>query len=98
MEEPAPLEDEWFFDKRKSKSDIVIEEPIEEPAADIIDDDFGWASFGKKETKKKKKKERKAIGRLNWNQVYNGRKSTMEESLQRKKVNNGRKSVTEENL
>lgn len=43
VEEPAPLEDEWFLykkkdKKKKSKSDIVVEEPIEEPAADIVPD------------------------------------------------------------
>jgi hypothetical protein len=62
VEEPAPLEDEWSFGKKKdkkkkSKRDVVVEEQIEEPAADIVpDDDFGWGSFGKKKDKKKKDK------------------------------------------
>jgi hypothetical protein len=58
VEEPAPLEDEWSFGKKidkkkKSKRDVVVEEQIEEAAAD---NDFEFASFGKKETKKKKGK------------------------------------------
>lgn len=61
VEELAPLEDEWSFDKKKdkkkSKSDVVVKEPIEEPVADVVpDDDFGWSNSGKKKIKRKRAK------------------------------------------